>query len=247
MTKVEAIKKILEDHNGIATWSIVYDEIEKYYPSAKEPKDWQAALRGVFYREEYSNRVFKKVGLDGNNMIALLDYKEEKFDDVKNDEKKMHAFMEGVCLEIGNSLKLKTFTADPSKIYNSLPLSEIASISVVPSFTYPEIVSITKRIDVLWFNDKGFRYPKRTIEIVDSIGTLEPALKRSIQLIGFNLSSYILCKSTDVKVAEKALSYEPYVRVRDRFKVRDYDSILQIYEKPFSHTDDDFLSVESSF
>ena len=35
MTKVEAIKKLLEDNGGIATWEIIYNEIEKYYPKAK--------------------------------------------------------------------------------------------------------------------------------------------------------------------------------------------------------------------
>ena len=35
MTKVEAIKKVLEDNNGTATLAEIYNNIEKYYPEAK--------------------------------------------------------------------------------------------------------------------------------------------------------------------------------------------------------------------
>lgn len=244
MTKVEAIKKILEDHNGIATWQIIYDEIEKYYPNAKVSSEWQSGLRGVFYREERNNKNFKRVGL---GMLALLDFKEDKVEEIKQDGLRMHSFMEGVCLEIGNFLKLKTFTADPSAKYNNLSLSEIATIKELPPFTYPEILDISKRIDILWFNDKGFMFPKRAIEIVDSIGTLEPALKRCIQLLEFDTLFYILCKKEHIKKVEKELSYEPYLRIKDRFIVRDYDSILNIYHNPMMFQGDDFFKVNSYF
>ena len=38
MTKVEAIKKVLEDHNGIATWEIIHTENEKYYPAVRHSR-----------------------------------------------------------------------------------------------------------------------------------------------------------------------------------------------------------------
>ncbi|MDR0603889.1 MAG: hypothetical protein LBG80_06260 [Bacteroidales bacterium] len=246
MTKVEAIKKVLEDHNGIATWRIIYDEVEKYYPNAKQMQNWDAGLRGVAYREISANKSFKRVGL-GDGIIALLDYKEEKIDEVKQDTIKMHSFMEGVCLEIGNFLKLKTFTADPNAKYNNLLLSELTTLQNIPQFTYPEILDASKRIDVLWFNQKGFQFPKRAIEIVDSINTLEGALKRSLQLLEFNLSFYILCKNEHLKKVEKELNFEPYIRIKNRYKVYDYESVLNIYNNPIAHSNDEFLSTQAYF
>jgi hypothetical protein len=244
MTKVEAIKKVLEDHNGVATWEIIFSEIETYYADIKKSFEWEAGIRGVLYREIKNNKNFKKIGL---GLYGLQDYQEEKIEDVKQDTIRMHSYMEGVCIEIGNFLKLKTFTADPSAKYNKLALSHIATLPVVPTFTYPEIVDTTKRIDVLWFNDKGFQYPKRAIEVVDSIGTLEPALKRTCQLIEFNLSFYILCKTEHIKKVQKELNAEPYKRVKDRYQVRDYDNILNIYNNPIAFMNDDFLKVETHF
>jgi len=75
MTKVEAIKKVLEDNGGIATWKIIYNEIEKYYPEAKKSKEWSAGIRGVLYREIKNNKNFKKID-DGT--FSLFDYDENK-------------------------------------------------------------------------------------------------------------------------------------------------------------------------
>ena len=73
MTKVEAIKKLLEDNGGIATWSIIYNEIEKYYPKAKISSTWQSGIRGVLYREIKNNRNFKKIE---EGTFSVLDYDE---------------------------------------------------------------------------------------------------------------------------------------------------------------------------
>jgi len=73
MTKVEAIKQLLKDNGGIATWEIIYNEIEKYYPDAKKSREWQAGIRGVLYREIRNNKSFKKVD---EGTYTLLDYDE---------------------------------------------------------------------------------------------------------------------------------------------------------------------------
>jgi len=75
VTKVEAIKKVLEDNGGIATWEIIYNEIERYYPMAKASMEWQAGIRGVLYREIKNQRNFKKVD---ESTYSLVDYDERK-------------------------------------------------------------------------------------------------------------------------------------------------------------------------
>ena len=71
MTKVDAIKKVMEDNNGVASWDIIYNNIEKYYSTAKNSVKWEAGIRGVLYREIKENRSFKKIGL---GIFALKDY-----------------------------------------------------------------------------------------------------------------------------------------------------------------------------
>lgn len=244
MTKVEAIKKILVANNGVANLNTIYTEIDKYYVNLVKGKDWTAGIRGVLYREIKKKRNFKKIGF---SLYAVEDYKEEDITSIKKDKVRMHSFMEGICLDIGNFLNLNTYTADPSAIYNNVPLSKLASLKNVPEFTYREIIETIKNIDILWFNRNGFAYPKKAIEVVDSIGTLEPALKRTFQLSEFNLSFYILCKSSDKPKVLKAIEKEPYLRLKHRYIVKDYESILEIYQKPFLYQDDDLFKVSSLF
>ncbi len=73
MTKVEAIIELLKNNGGIATWEIIYNEIEKYYPDAKQSREWQAGIRGVLYREIKKNKSFKKID---EGTFALLDFDE---------------------------------------------------------------------------------------------------------------------------------------------------------------------------
>ncbi len=73
MTKVEAIKKVLEDNNGVAVWSVIYNQLEKYYPEIKRQKDWKAGVRGVLYRDIGKN--FKMLD---EGVIALLNYDDNK-------------------------------------------------------------------------------------------------------------------------------------------------------------------------
>lgn len=51
MTKVEAIEQVMKDNGGTASLGVIYKNICKYYPAAKQSKDWEAGLRGVLYRE----------------------------------------------------------------------------------------------------------------------------------------------------------------------------------------------------
>lgn len=74
MTKVEAIKKIMEENDGIASWSLIYENIVNYYPNAKKSTEWKAGIRGVLYRDIGKN--FKKID-DG--LFAIMDFDEKRY------------------------------------------------------------------------------------------------------------------------------------------------------------------------
>lgn len=225
MTKVEAIAKIMEDNGGRATLSDIYDNITKYYPNARKSKDWEAGLRGVLYRDINNNRRFKKIGL---SIYALYNYEEEKPNN--NDAIRMHSYIEGICLEIGNFKKYNTYTADSSAIYrDNLKLSKFVSIQSLPKFSYDEIVQETKRIDVLWFNKHGLLFPQKAFEVVDSIGTLNGAFNRMLQLNNFRVEFYIVAPEKHRKKFEHAVFLERYNPFMDRFKFINYEEIIELY------------------
>jgi len=230
MTKVEAIKKVLEDFNGSASWKIIYDNIENYYPNVRSGYKWQEGIRGVLYRELKNKKTFKKTGL---GVFSLIDFDEKKeINKIKQDKIRMHSYIEGICIELGNFDNYKTYTADPSaKFSNEIQLSSITTINLFPKFTYEDILKVIKRIDVLWFNSKGLLFPKRAFEIVDSIGTLGEAFNRMYQLSQFNLDFYIIGQEKNRKKFEQKRNIEPYIKEKKRFIYKSYDEIISFYNK----------------
>ena len=86
MTKVKAIIKVMQDNDGLANWAIIYNEIEKYYPTIKMQKSWTAGVRGVLYREIKNHRNFKKID---EGLFALIQYDENLLlldEDIKDTE-----------------------------------------------------------------------------------------------------------------------------------------------------------------
>lgn len=73
MTKVEAIRRVLEDNHGVATWEIIYNQILQYYPDAMRSSEWKAGIRGVLYREIKNERSFKMVD---TGLVGLVNYDE---------------------------------------------------------------------------------------------------------------------------------------------------------------------------
>ena len=224
MTKVEAIVEVLKENGGAASWRHIYDNIEKYYPAAKASENWEAGIRGVLYREIKDDKLFKKVGL---GVFALKEYAEEKVvHEITDNPIKKHAYIESLLVEIGNNEDYDTYCADPSALYRpGVPVSELTTVKDFPVFTYPAINAIAKRIDVIWFPKNGYLFPKKVIEVVDSISTLTNSLQRMYQLKDFHTDFIVVAPSEYIQKVRSALTVEPYRSVPERFTVRSYEEI----------------------
>ena len=135
ITKVKALAQLMNDNGGAASWEYIYDNIEKYYPNIKAPKDWQAALRGVLYRDLKEKRHFKRIGF---GVFALLEYQEkEAIRHIKRDATRMHSYIEGLLVELGNYEKYDTYCADRTAVFQSnVQLGQLTTISEFPSAPY---------------------------------------------------------------------------------------------------------------
>lgn len=230
MTKVEAIKKLMQDNGGVASWKYIYDNIEKYYPAAKVSQEWQAGIRGVLYRELKNNRNFKQIGF---GTFSLHEYEQEKqIAEIKQDKVRMHSYIEGIMVELGNYEQFDTYCADPSaEFQKNIFIDQLTTVKDFPEFTYPEINKIARRIDVVWFNKKGYKFPKKVIEVVDSIGTLGESLNRMYQLKEFRSEFLVLHSGNHQLKIERMIGREPYSILRNRFVVKNYNNIISYYNK----------------
>jgi len=228
ITNIEAFKKLMEDNGGVASWGYIYENIERYKPDAKLGPNWQAVLRGTLYNEIKNGRNFQQTGLA---TFALLDYEQEKqINEIKRDEVRMHSYIEGIMVELGKYEGFDTYCADSSKEFQkNIRISEIATVARddFPPFTYPEINKIAKEIDVIWFNRDKPQFPRRAIEVVDSITTLSKSLNRLYQLQDIReVEFWLLCPKNHQSQVQKAIESKPYSSSKDRFFVRNYDEAM---------------------
>ena len=143
----------------------------------------------------------------------------------------MHSYIEGICIEIGNIRNFATYTADPSAIFkDNIRLHDISVLREIPPFTYPNILQEVKRIDVVWFDEKGFQFPRKVFEVVDSKGTLTGAFNRSLQLLNFKTDFYIVAPEQHRAKFEHTVHLEPYNRNIDNFKFISYNDVMELYE-----------------
>lgn len=229
MTKVDAIEQVMKANGGTANLNLIYENIEKYYPPAKQSKDWDAGIRGVLYRELKKGNRFKRIGL---SLYALTEYTEQPR---PTNDVKMHSYIEGLCVELGNFKKYKTYTADPSATYrDNMCVGSFTSLKEIPQFSYNNILTEAKRIDVIWFNDSKLLFPKMAFEIVDSIGTLNGAFNRSLQLQHFNTQFFIVAPEEHRKKFVQTSNLEIYNPTKDRFKFISYTDIISMYDNAFT-------------
>ena len=227
MTKVEAIECVLKQNGGSANLNTIYEKIQKFYPKAKQSSEWESGIRGVLYREIKEGNRFKKIGI---SIYALKDYEENPLPK-SNEKVKMHSFMQGICLELGNARNYLTYTADPSKLYrDNVYFKDIANLKSVPNFTYKEITNEIRRIDVLWFNNAKYAFPQCAFEVVDSVNTLNGAFNRCLQLKAFATKFIIVAPQIHYKKFKQKLELEIYQDKKNFFKFVNYDEMIETYE-----------------
>jgi len=228
LTKVKALIKLLEDFGGMATWDQIYSNIEKYYPEAKKGEKWKEGLRGVLYREIKKGKYFKRIGL---GIFALKDFKEEPPPKEKEVEK-MHSFIQGICIEIGKNKGFLTYSPDRSKIFKRpIKIGDITDLKEVPEFTYKSVINIVRYIDVIWFTkDEIRKFPVKAFEVVHSLGTLNEAINRMMELIYFRTDFVLIAPQKYREKIKRKLNLRIYQDFRERLNLLDYNEILNYYE-----------------
>ncbi|MEO1700928.1 MAG: HTH domain-containing protein [Pseudomonadota bacterium] len=61
MTKIDAIRKVMEANGGSATLSEIYKNAKQYKRDIEASESWKAGIRGVLYREVREGRNFRKI------------------------------------------------------------------------------------------------------------------------------------------------------------------------------------------
>lgn len=232
-----AILRVLEKHNGIATLKNFYEEVPPQIVKTKTT-DTKHDIRGFLRRLKNVKKEIKQIGL---STYSLLDVKVEnavyenlqKRDFEKDffnlSQNKIHGYVEGMLVEIGNLKNYQTYTPDKHVIFNGEPLGNLMTFTEIPKFTYQDILGVVKQIDVIWFRD---RFPHLTFDVEFST-QISMALVRANELRNFKTTFYVVAdeskenlfnSKTNVSTFQDIKSYTKFITIKSVFN--DYKNLV---------------------
>ncbi|MBU4321116.1 MAG: hypothetical protein KJ739_08530 [Nitrospinae bacterium] len=121
-----AIFRVLEKHNGIATLKFFYEEVPPQIEKTKTT-DANHDIRGYLRRLKNVKKKIKQIGL---STYALLYVKADDviYEDIQKKDfdvkffnlpkEKIHNYVEGMLIEIGNLKNYQTYTPDKNIIFS---------------------------------------------------------------------------------------------------------------------------------
>ncbi len=229
-----AIFKVLEKHNGIATLNNFYEEVPPQIERTKTT-DAKHDIRGYLRRLKNVKKEIKQIGL---STYALLDVKADNiiYENIqKRDFKKeffnlpkeqIHDYVEGMLIEIGNLKNYQTYTPDKNIIFNGQQLGDLIAYNTIPNFTYSDILNVVKQIDVIWFKDR-FPYITFDVEFSTQIST---ALVRANELKNFKTHFYVVADDRKEDLFRTKISSSTFQSIKDNSKFITIKSVFDDYK-----------------
>lgn len=229
-----AILKVLEKHNGIATLKNFYEEVPPQIEKTKTT-DAKHDIRGFLRRLKNVKKQIRQIGL---STYALLDVKVENdiYENIQNrdfenffwrlPQNQIHGYVEGMLVEIGNLKNYQTYTPDKNIVFNGETLSDLMTCEEFPQFTYQDILSVVKQIDVIWFKD---RFPYLTFEVEFST-QISMALVRANELRNFKTNFYIVADESKENLFKTKVNVSTFQEIKNDTKFITIKSVFDDYK-----------------
>jgi hypothetical protein len=149
----------------------------------------------------------------------------------KEDTAFTHSYYQGLLLEIGNMKGYRTYfpAQDKNKRFLEKPLHEIASNKML-DFSYPNLVSRAKTIDVIWFNERKMPYSFFEIEHTTNIYN---SLVKFVELQDFYSKFYIIAdkrREKEFNQKYESIAFSTMKKER-RVEFIDYEEISNLHTK----------------
>jgi hypothetical protein len=227
-TYSEAIEKVMLNNNYFAPLKLLYKEIWKYKDKSKivgKTPDYT-----VMEKVQRDDR-FTRIGL---GVYALTEYlgklpQQIEPKNKKEETIKKHAEMQGMLLEIGNfkSEIEDTYTNDKKWIFQNKTLGSLATLSMVPKFTYENIIKESVNFaDVIWFNRRGF--PRKIFEVEHSTDFRDAFIK-FMELQDFITEFYCVSSENRKVKFERERNKTAFISISNRLKFLTYEEVENDY------------------
>jgi hypothetical protein len=147
-----------------------------------------------------------------------------------NQEKFTHTYYQGLLVEIGNMKGLNTFipSQDKNNLFIDKPLCKTATMTEIYNFTYPDILSRAKTVDVIWFNERKLPYAFFEVEHTTDI---QNSLNKFFELKDYHAQFYIVGPNYKKKQFDSIINRTIFNPIRKRVCFIDYDTLAKQHIK----------------
>jgi hypothetical protein len=141
-----------------------------------------------------------------------------------------HGYFQGLLVEIGKMENQVTYipAQDQNRLFIDQQLKNIVDTTNLPAFTYDNILSSARQVDVIWFNKERF-LPSRLFE-VEHTTNMTGALDRFYELQDFAARFFIVADAYRKSEFESKVSKSIYKPIKERVAFLEYAQIIKKYE-----------------
>ena len=229
-TQADAVVEALRANGGYATLGYLYRHTLKVPGVNWGSKTPDATIRRIVQKHP---GIFKiRPGLwaleEYRNAIPFLDDAKEDAPEPRK-EKFNHSYYQGLLVTIGNLESMQTYVPaqDKNQAFLKNSLGEVAAMSKIYPFSYPEITRFAKTVDVVWFNRR--RMPSAFLEVEHSTDIYN-SLRKFVELQDFHSRFKIVAPSyreSEFKDKREATAYEA---IRTRVEFWSYEDVEKEHE-----------------
>lgn len=154
---------------------------------------------------------------------------EIKTKDTKDDERFTHGYYQGLIVEIGNMKNYSTYVPaqDKNRKFLEKSLGELCTTTSIPDFSYNQITSRARTVDVIWFNERNM--PNSFFEVEHSTD-IQNSVTKFCDLQDFYSRFIIVAPHNRRDQFNKVMSRTVFKDIKERIKFHAYEDILRQYE-----------------
>jgi hypothetical protein len=229
MKQHEAVASAMQQNGGYATLGQLYQAVLNITDCEWKTKTPFASIRRIVQTHDEFFKIRPGLwALTSEKEKVLRLFSTEKVEGKKREYS--HYFFQGLVVEIGNLKNFQTFVPaqDKNKPFGSQKLCDIATLSRLSEFTFPDVLRKAQTIDVVWINNR--RYPNSFFEVEHSTD-IHNSLLKFVELQDFRSDFYIVADVRRKAEFNSKVSLNAFATIKPLVKFWDYDSVLDFHNK----------------
>lgn len=177
---------------------------------------------GLWALEEAREQVLKKFKILSDNPRYI-----EQFN---------HTYYQGLLVEIGKLQNSITYVPahDQHHLFLEKELGEVSDLTVIPNFTFEQLLRKARTVDVIWFNH---RYMPTHFYEIEHTTDIKNSLSKFYELQDFFSSFFIVANQHRENEFKDKISASIFSSIKSRVKFISYDKVATLHSTLSQQTD----------